>query len=237
MGGAATRDTGKVRAIRALSRDTLRDRVYDGLRAQILAGGFEPGEALNVRNLAAMFGTSPTPVREALQILVAERALSAEPNRSYRVPSVSHDAFIETRDMRAELEGLLAERAASRAGPAVLRRLEQAIARMTKAIDAQDRKSYLAANQSFHFTIYAAADAPIILATIGTLWLQIGPTLNMMFDGFDLVADLQDNHNAAVAALRAGDGEAARQAIRKDILEAGSFVGRRIATGEESSAG
>jgi len=215
-------------ALRSLPKDTLRDRVYEGLRETLLRGGFAPGEPLTVRSLAAAFGTSPTPVREALQQLVAENALEAEPNRSYRVPRISRDSFLEIRDMRAELEGLAAEKAASLIRPGEIRRLELATERMARAIAQQDVRGYLAANQDFHFVVYTASRSPILLRTISILWMQIGPSLNMLFSDIELVEGLQDHHLAAIAAFRAGDRARARAAVRSDILAAGTHIGRQM---------
>jgi DNA-binding GntR family transcriptional regulator len=214
--------------LRSLPRDTLRDRVYEGLRNSLLRGSFEPGEPLTVRSLATAFGTSPTPVREALQQLVAEQALTAEPNRSYRIPRVSRETFLEVRDIRVELEGLAAANAAAHIRPATLRRLELAVERMGKAIRSQDLKTYLAANQAFHFIVYEASGSPILLRTISSLWLLIGPSLNMLFSDLELVEGLQDQHHAVIEAFRRGDADAARRAVQADILAAGMHIGRQM---------
>ena len=223
--------------LRSVTRDTLRDRVYDGLRQTILAGALAPGEALTVRGLAKTFGTSPTPVREALQQLVAESALIAEPNRSYRVPQISRASFLEIRDMRAELEGLAAEKAAPLIRPGEIRRLALAFDRMSKAIASQDVKAYLAINQSFHFIVYTASRSPILLRTISMLWMQIGPSLNMLFSDIELIEGLQEHHLAAVAAFRAQNATAARQAIRNDILAAGTHISQQITADDGPSSG
>ena len=212
------------RALKGVSRDTLRGRVYVELRAAIMKGTFEPGQALTVRGLAEAFGTSPTPVREALQQLVAENALIAEPNRSYRIPRITREIFLDLRDTRAELEGLAAEKAASRITAGEIRKLEQLIERMSRAISAQDLKGYLSANEDFHFVIYEAARAPVLLRTIRILWMQIGPTLNVLFRDLDLVEGLQDQHHAALAAFNARDAAAARLAVRDDIVKAAAFI-------------
>lgn len=214
-------------ALKGVSRDTLRGRVYGELRAAIMKGMFEPGQAMTVRGLAEAFGTSPTPVREALQQLVAENALIAEPNRSYRVPRMTREVFLDLRDTRAELEGLAAEKAATRITAGEIRRLEQLIERMSRAIAAQDSKAYLASNEAFHFVIYESAHAPVLLRTIRTLWLQIGPTLNVLFRDINLVEGLQDQHRAALAAFIARDPVAARLAVRDDIMTAGAFIERQ----------
>lgn len=212
------------RTLKGISRDTLRERVYGELRSAIMKGVFEPGQAVTVRGLAEAFGTSPTPVREALQQLVAETALVAEPNRSYRVPRIARETFQDLRDTRAELEGLAATKATEVITAAEIRKLHQIIERTDRAIQTQDLKAYLASNEDFHFTIYEAARAPILLRTIRMLWVQIGPMLNVLLRDINLVEELQDNHHAILTAFGNKDAEAARQAIRNDILTAADFI-------------
>ncbi|TCT09894.1 GntR family transcriptional regulator [Tepidamorphus gemmatus] len=219
--------------LRGVSRETLRGRIYVRLRAAIMKGMFEPGQALTVRGLADAFGTSPTPVREALQQLVAENALIAEPNRSYRVPRITQDMFLDIRDTRAELEGLAAQKAALMISAGEIRRLEQLVERMSKAIDGQDLKNYLSANEDFHFAIYEASRSPVLLRIIRALWVQIGPSLNALFQNLELVESLQEHHRAALEAFRARDPMAARRAIRDDILQAGAFIAEQSTTFED----
>jgi len=207
-----------------VSRETLRTRVYDSLCEALMVGRFDPGQALTVRGLADAFGVSPTPVREALQRLAAAGALAAEPNRFYRVPTITPEKIQDLRRVRAALEGLAAEEAAQSISRADLRRLEQSNEKMLRAIERQDVKAYLAANERFHFTIYEAARSETLLQIIHGLWLRIGPTLNLLFRSITLVKALDDNHQAALNALAAGDGPAARAAIVDDIMEAGAFL-------------
>ena len=59
--------------------DNLQEQLYQRIREGLLAGRFQPGQALKIRDLAAEWGTSPMPVRAALQRLVAEGALVEQP--------------------------------------------------------------------------------------------------------------------------------------------------------------
>ena len=68
--------------------DNLQEQLYQRIREGLLEGRFQPGERLKIRDLAAAWGTSPMPVRAALQRLVAEGALEGEPQRSVRVRSI-----------------------------------------------------------------------------------------------------------------------------------------------------
>lgn len=211
-------------SIAQITRETLRSRVYAELKAAILQGRFDPGQALTVRGLAEAFGTSPTPVREALQQLLAEHALEGIPNKSYRVPVMTRERFLDLKDVRAAIEGIAAEKAASRIAPDEIKQLERANDAMVKAINRQDGKAYLAQNKTFHFIVYRAARSPVLLQTIESLWTQIGPCLNYLFEDIKLVASLTAHHLDVIDALKRGDGAAARRAMESDILTAGAFL-------------
>ena len=68
---------------------------------------------------------------------------------------------------------------------------------------------------------------------IRSLWLQVGPSLNLLFRDVSLVTDLGNNHRRAIAAMRTGDVVAAREAIRRDVLTAAAFIQQHLAEGEE----
>ncbi|WP_162983765.1 GntR family transcriptional regulator, partial [Pseudomonas aeruginosa] len=74
--------------------ENLQERLYQRLREDLLAGRFQPGERLKIRDLANQWGTSPMPVRAALQRLVAEGALEGEAQRSLRVPLMTRERFL-----------------------------------------------------------------------------------------------------------------------------------------------
>jgi DNA-binding GntR family transcriptional regulator len=215
---------GPAPALSPIGRETLRLRVYEELRRAIARGRFSPGQSLTVRGLASALGVSTTPVREALQMLAAEGALTAEPNRFFRVPELMREQFVEIREVRAALEGLAAEKAAGQVTADELSRMEDANRRALAAIDAQDTEAYLAANEEFHFALYAAARSPLLDRHIRALWLQAGPSLRILFKDIALVRELTDYHRTALEALRGGDAAGARDAIRSDVLTAGNFI-------------
>ncbi|TIP70711.1 MAG: GntR family transcriptional regulator, partial [Mesorhizobium sp.] len=97
-----------------LEHQTLNDRAYAALKQELISGSFNPGQVLVIRKLAEMFGISTTPIREALQRLVAERLLEMKNNRSIIVPVLSSSAFEELTRIRIAVEGLAGEMAATR---------------------------------------------------------------------------------------------------------------------------
>ncbi|MEM6546017.1 MAG: GntR family transcriptional regulator, partial [Pseudomonadota bacterium] len=69
--------------------------IYELIRRDLSYGAFAPGQKLPIRMLAERYGTGLMPVREAVQRLAAERALSVVANKTVRVPLLSRDAFQE----------------------------------------------------------------------------------------------------------------------------------------------
>jgi len=200
--------------------EPLNGRVYAKLRAELMTGTFEPGEIVSIRSLAERLGTSTMPVREALNRLIADRALEARANRTIAVPVITRAGYVAVCEVRQALEGLAAARAAGRLEPATIDRLEAFTRAMADAAAANEPHRYLGYNTEFHLTIYRAADNPVLLDMIEKLWVRAGPLMNYLFRTVELATRSVTPHEAVIAALRRADGEAARAAIQNDIGDA-----------------
>ena len=204
--------------------DNLQEQLYQRIREGLLAGRFQPGQRLKIRDLAAEWGTSPMPVRAALQRLVAEGALEGEQQRSVRVPAMTRERYQNIFQVRLGLEGLAVELATPRLSAAELAELRGHVARMDVAIEQRDVQAYLDANSQFHLQLYGACGNPVLLRSIESLWLQIGPFFNRLFTGADLSLRLNDFHEEAFAAIEAGDAAAARKAMEQDLIYFARFL-------------
>ena len=103
---------------------TSAERVYDDLRAAIIGGEYAPGERLRAEARAARFGTSRTPVREALMLLEGDGLVEIEPRRGAVVRSFDPADLVDLYEVRALLEARAAGLAAARIAPADLALLE-----------------------------------------------------------------------------------------------------------------
>src|ERR1700712_4920 len=103
-------------------------RVSEELREAILSGEFGPGERLRTAMLATRFGSSRTPVREALVQLEGEGLVDIEPRRGALVRSFASTDLIDLYEIRALLEPAAAARAALRASANQLARLTEIVA-------------------------------------------------------------------------------------------------------------
>ncbi|WP_440467750.1 GntR family transcriptional regulator [Pseudomonas sp. YH-1] len=204
--------------------DNLQEQLYQNLRQALLSGRFQPGERLKIRDLADEWGTSPMPVRAALQRLVAEGALEGEPQRSLRVPVMTRERYLQILQVRQSLEGLAVEDAARHLKPADMAVLRDCTERMETALNARDVHGYLEANSLFHLTLYRACGNPTLLRMIEALWLQVGPFFNRLFTEADLSLRLNDFHEDTLQALERGDGTGARKAIEQDLGYCGQYL-------------
>ena len=78
--------------------------VAEALRSEILEGRISPGAELQQAEIAARFGVSRIPVRDALNLLAAERLVDLRPNRTARVVSLTAAELDEIFDLRRLLE-------------------------------------------------------------------------------------------------------------------------------------
>jgi len=207
---------------------TLNDRAYSTLKQGLISGKFVPGEPLIIRKLAETFGISTTPIREALQGLVAERVLEMAPNRSIRVPLLTTAAFEELTAIRVATEGVAAERAAQRITVHALSEIKGLFNSMGRAISAGDGRLYLTFNESFHFAIYGQANAPLLLNIVKDLWVRVGPYLSLLMDSEFYASQANEMHLKVVEALERGDGVATRAYVEEDIIRAARVLGERL---------
>lgn len=209
-----------------LEHDNLGSTIYQKLCEALMKGAFKPGDRLRIRDLAERLGTSVTPVRDAILRLVQDQALVLRSPRDIRVPMLTRAVYLEIRDIRVNLEGLAAERAAQQATAAQVRTLDRLLARNEEAILAHDTPLATELNQMFHFELADIADMPVLRDILRRLWLQMGPLIADVYDGAGRT--MIDHHYPLMDAIRRHDGPAAARAIQADILLASGPILERI---------
>lgn len=138
-------------------------RVRDALRRELMSGAIAPGRPLRQDELAARYGTSRIPVREALRQLEAEGLVTFHANRGAVVTLLSLDEVLEMLDIRIALEC----RALRLAIPNMADEDFEAAAAILKSYDAEPSpERWGEANWQFHWTLYAPCNRPKLLAMI-----------------------------------------------------------------------
>ncbi|HZR52646.1 MAG TPA: GntR family transcriptional regulator [Streptosporangiaceae bacterium] len=190
------------------------DLVVALIRELIITGELAAGEQLRQRDLAQRFGVSQTPVREAMRRLESEGLLLCDTHRGFTVVSPEDGPVEENFQIRAALESLGASLAAAKIDAEGIARLEELNARM-RALG-EDDPAYADLNREFHFSVYEYARSPLLLSLMRLLWASLhgGPKVSRTH------AESARQHDEILAALRAGDADAAARHTRQHIMGA-----------------
>ena len=125
------------------------------IRNCILSGEFLPGSRLVERDLAAVFGVSRSPVREALRLLDKEGLVEKLPTRGIVVKELNRREVEEIFDIREALEGMASRLAAQRVADGASSNLPTMVAESRAALLAHDLDAVRRANWGFHDEIIA----------------------------------------------------------------------------------
>lgn len=199
---------------------SVHERVYDEIRIGLSQGLFVEGQTLTTRGLAATFGVSEMPVREAIRRLVAEKYIVQLGNRSFQVPLLDAASFQDVISVRLLLEGHAAAGAAEKANAEDIERLRGVNGRMRDAIAALNAQDTLRFNEEFHFLVYALTGSETLLDTIEMLWSRSGPYLASVvtLDGtMSVFQKAFHMHESIIAAIEKGDAPNAQRALVADI--------------------
>jgi DNA-binding GntR family transcriptional regulator len=201
-------------------------RVHDVLRTAILDGQLAPGERLRAEALAGRFGTSRTPVREALLMLEREGLVEVQPNRGAIVRSFDAADLLDLYEVRALIEPHAAARAATRIAPAELER-------MRELCDAAERRGARVAdqivfNEEFHRIVADAADSPRLVAAMRAVAGIPREFRTAFWASEQQRAQSLFCHRELVAALAARQAELAEAVMRMHILGARDFLWRTV---------
>lgn len=199
------------------SPDTASTRLHQALRTRMCEGDFTPGEVISIRRIAAEYGTSAMPAREALRWLVTEGALVFSDSRKIIVPELSRERFEEVLYARKNLETEVSRQAFVYITEADIDELKRIDEQINGAIAQGDIVRYMRGNYQFHFLIYRLSQSQVLLPLIEILWLQYGPSMRYICTRWGASSIADDHHREVTQALSHGDRGAFCQAIGADI--------------------
>jgi DNA-binding GntR family transcriptional regulator len=185
------------------------------LRERIRSGQLRPGERLRVDELTRELGMSPTPIREALRLLQADRLVDYRPHHGIVVAEISLETTREVYHLRAMLEPLAVELAVPRLTAEEVEGIEHLHERHSSARRARQRVAVADANSEWHWAIYAASGWPILNDVVRQLWEAFPWRTMWALPG--RVALSRAEHEAVMARIRKRDAAGAAEKIREHI--------------------
>ena len=199
---------------RSIPDDTARTRIYTELRRSIIMGRRAPGERLSIEDLAEHYGTSVTPVRDALQMLNQEGLVMIKARSGYFVTHITLRELRDLLELREILEVAAVERAARRITTEQLDRLAH-VHRGYTGDDEESYDRYTDENRRFHYLIAEASGNQELADLLGRLHDRLARFMVIRHAG----QTMEETHRRIVEALRQHDVSAARQAMLDEILE------------------
>jgi DNA-binding GntR family transcriptional regulator len=175
------------------------------LRTAIMQGLLPPGRQLNEADLAARFGVSRGPLREAMQRLVQEGLLRSERNRGLFVISLTPDDIRDIYTARAAVERAAVSLILRRDPAQAAARLEQVLHEMKKAARRIDFHALSDRDLRFHEVLVAASGSPRLMRMHGTLLVESRMCMTELERTYRLPDELVTEHSALVEAIGAGD--------------------------------
>lgn len=214
--------------LRPLPRSRLYERVVERLRELIADRGLRAGDRLpSERELAERLGVSRASIKQAVVVLEVQGLVEVRHGggtylRRERADGESLDELVERRqrlpevlDAREGLETQLAELAAQRRTEDDLAAIDAALARMREQIDAGEHGED--GDRRFHAAVTAAARSGLLAEFMRTIDAAIAESRRESLRQPDRPAKSLAQHERIAAALRAGDPEAARTAMRHHL--------------------
>jgi DNA-binding GntR family transcriptional regulator len=187
------------------------------LADDIVAGRLPPGAPLEEIALAAAFGVSRTPVREALRQLAATGLVETRPRRGTLVAKPDAARLREMFLVMAELEALCAGLSAAMMAPAERRELERLHAEMGGLVRESDVPRYRAANVTFHHLLYAGARNSYLAELAAATRRRLAPFRGAQLGAPDRLQRSHEEHGEIVTAIARGDRDEAALAVRRHI--------------------
>jgi len=184
----------------------LRDQVRRALQTRISDGTLRPGDRLYEQDIAAEFGVSRVPVREAIRMLQSEGLVDVQPNRrGVFVRSLGRQQVEELFDVREALEALAARLAATRASDAEVGRLGELAGRSRSAFEAGDTAAMSEANTEFHDRLVALSGNELLASMLEPLHGRLAWMFRLNHEPERVCGEHAELH----AAIASGDAERA----------------------------
>lgn len=202
---------------------TLREQLFEALKEAIITNQYQPGEELQVEKLAAEFGVSSTPLREAMVRLAGLGLVELEPNRGARVPPITPEDICAVWEVRRLLEPYAARLTAHLCSLDEIDALE---AQLTAVLEQpEDFTEYMDSDLALHALFQKHVTNKLLRnmldqATQQSLRIRYFAESNPPTLQKEIVRQATLEHMAIIKALREGNAEETALALETHLRNA-----------------
>lgn len=184
-------------------------RLRAQIEEEIATGALRPGERLDEVSLAARFGVSRTPIREALQQLSITGLVEHRRHRGAVVSAPDPKQLLEMFELMAEFEAICSRLAARRMLVSDEAELKKTLEACRRAAESGDTDAYYYENERFHRAIYIAGGNAFIADQAMALHRRLAPFRRLQLRVRNRMRTSLAEHESIVEALMKGDGDLA----------------------------
>ena len=214
-------------------KPSLTDKAHHHIKEWILRYHLKPGVRLHVSDLAHALHMSQTPVREALSMLEKEYLIERQPQKGYRVGSLSMQGVEDLYDLRIALEVLAARQAARRMTLSARKRIARLLAEVGRLMKNGNKQRILELEQDFHVIILEASGnkplAEMGCAILDRIWII--QNINLLTT--DHLTDAHPQHLKVFEAIEKGDPHKAAILMDRHLRSAKEFVLSRLRSSDD----
>lgn len=202
------------------------ERLRLTIEEDILSFRLKPGDKLDECKLAEKYGTSRTPVREALRQLSSNGLIEIRPHRGAIVAKLGIRELIELLEVMAELEGACGRLAAKCAMNGDIDAIVAAQEKCRQYAEVRDVQNYQRANEAFHEAIYAASRNSCLIKLTLSIRNRVAAYRRVQLEQINRVKFSVADHDRILAAIQEGLPEEADRLLQLHILNLGGDLRR-----------
>ncbi|ABG33447.1 GntR family transcriptional regulator [Roseobacter denitrificans] len=192
-------------------RRTSVDDIFDHLHAEILSLRLRPGDKISEADIAARFGVSRQPVRDAFNRLATLDLLVIRPQRATEVKRFSAREIAKSRFVRAAVEQEVLRRAACYCDASGAADLDAALAAQERAIKQDDLETFGALDYAFHETLCQIAQVDFAFDVIRKEKSNVDRLCILSLSKGDRMPDLVADHRRIAQAVKTHDAQSAME--------------------------
>lgn len=199
----------------SFERMSAKMKVYEDVKDWIIEGQLRPGEKVSDIEIADYFKVSRTPVREALQLLEAQKLVKSYPGKATIVTELETDNIEKWYLPMATLQQVAVTLAVDRITPPYITRLKDLSRRFTEAVkEPRNTMPLLKADRNFHSCILEAAGNEYVTDFCDVLWIHIQRLEYRFFRDMPL-GDSIEEHEKLIDALEMKDDYTASHLMKE----------------------
>ncbi len=199
------------------TRELLADRAYADLRDRLVTLAIAPGEPIDEDLLGGELGIGRTPVREAIKRLALENLVTVYPRRGTFASEINITDLAYISDVRVQLEGLAAARAAQRVSAGQREQALKLIAELQRSRGSDDVTALMALDARVHRFVHRAAGNPFLEETLGRYFNLSLRIWHVVLDRLPHLFTRVHDHDDLLSAIIDGDADRARATVATHI--------------------